>query len=464
MIPFQVSMDKDPRALVADHDGLRALDEPAHEPLAPTAADVGAAERRAGRPASGVVELYRPAESPLQAARAGRRKLWEIPHKYHCPIIGTSLTVDELRRIGDKFIWRAKDGRLSDYEVHVGFVSAAEQRNALSQATQRLLDKKYAAAVKRYGKARAPEEVRVLWSESLASGEVPAALWALMTHPRTDAETMALAYEDVHMLSHQIGAGQRADLKRLSETRLELERARRELEAGQKRSQRQADEHGREIERLETRLGERALECDCLRARVQECERQVAESGLSERLQLVAGLREQTQTLQSRLETLERENAGLRAALSDAEARGEGLRARLEEKASECEALERILALGMADQCGDCPNEGCACRADLAGRVVLCVGGRKPLVEQYRQLVARCNGRFEHHDGGLEDSHHRLEAMLAAADAIVCATDYVSHSAYYRTKRFCKRLDKPHVLLGNSGLSAFARALEQVAN
>lgn len=53
--------------------------------------------------------------------------------------------------------------------------------------------------------------------------------------------------------------------------------------------------------------------------------------------------------------------------------------------------------------------------------------------------------------------------MLASADAILCATDYVSHSAYYRTKRFCKRLDKPHVLLGNSGLSAFARALERVA-
>lgn len=78
-------------------------------------------------------------------------------------------------------------------------------------------------------------------------------------------------------------------------------------------------------------------------------------------------------------------------------------------------------------------------------------------------MVAGCNGRFDHHDGGMEDSQHRLEAMLASADIVVCATDYVSHGAYYRTKRFCKRTEKPYALLGNSGLSSFALAIEKLA-
>ena len=78
-------------------------------------------------------------------------------------------------------------------------------------------------------------------------------------------------------------------------------------------------------------------------------------------------------------------------------------------------------------------------------------------------MVTGCNGRFDHHDGGLEDSQHRLEAMLASADIVVCATDYVSHGTYYRTKRFCKRTEKPHALLGNSGLSSFALAIENLA-
>jgi hypothetical protein len=54
--------------------------------------------------------------------------------------------------------------------------------------------------------------------------------------------------------------------------------------------------------------------------------------------------------------------------------------------------------------------------------------------------------------------------MLAAADAVVCPADCVSHDAYYRVKRFCKRHGKPCVLLNGSGLSAFARALERVAD
>ena len=91
------------------------------------------------------------------------------------------------------------------------------------------------------------------------------------------------------------------------------------------------------------------------------------------------------------------------------------------------------------------------------------MGGRSSLASHYRSLVNRFNGEFVHHDGGLEDSRQRLESLLAAADVVICPANYVSHDAYLRAKRFCKRNDKALVLLKSAGVASFARALEQVA-
>jgi hypothetical protein len=40
-------------------------------------------------------------------------------------------------------------------------------------------------------------------------------MWAVLTHKAASPETRKQVYGDVHMLSHQIGAGQAADLRRL---------------------------------------------------------------------------------------------------------------------------------------------------------------------------------------------------------------------------------------------------------
>ena len=55
-----------------------------------------------------------------------RRKLWGIPAEYHCPIIGTCLHVEELRRLARKADCGLSP-RSSDYEVHVRFVAVAHE-------------------------------------------------------------------------------------------------------------------------------------------------------------------------------------------------------------------------------------------------------------------------------------------------------------------------------------------------
>jgi hypothetical protein len=393
--------------------------------------------------------------------------LWELPQKYHCPVIGTCVTVDDLRRLAQKAGCRPKHA-LGDYEVHVSFVGAADNKNALSLALQRLLERRHAAAVRRFARADTAEDLARLWRQAVANGEVQGALWAVMTHPRASAELRALAYEDVHMLSHQIGAGLSADLKALAETRETLARVRREAAA--------------EADRAARRLGERDARIRALEQRVEvlaDSERKLAETGarlaeLESGTELTA-LRGRVAALEAELagrERREREAAREMAALrrrADATAvERETLAAALAEREHSVAVLERLLAEGVAEaRCGcdgDCAHcTGPDAAVDLRGRRILCVGGRGSLNAHYRDLVQRCNGELIRHDGGLEDSRQRLEALLARADAVVCPADCVSHDAYLRTKRYCKRLAKPCVLIDRSGIGAFAAALSQLA-
>lgn len=393
----------------------------------------------------------------------GRRKLWNVAHKHHCPIIGTCLTVDELRRIADRTAQRPPEP-LSDFDIHVSFVGAATARNPVSLATHKALEKKFAATVRRYAKARDADALTALWRESLATGEVPGGLWAVMTHPRADDQLLKLVYEEVHMLSHQIGAGQRADLKRLAETRVQLERLQHDFDSLYRRTR----EHGKiqesKIRELEITLTLRDKQEAESCAREQSLRDQLAASHLQDLQQRITALAEQVETLNAQLTRVGNENETLRLECAWARQEAEAAqRARITAE-TECRAAEGLLAQLLSDRCNGCDVQDCAQRNDLGGRLVLCVGGRKQLVEQYRTMIAGCNGRFDHHDGGMEDNQHRLETMLASADIVICATDYVSHGAYYRTKRFCKHNEKPHVLLGNSGVSAFAHAIEKLTS
>ncbi len=201
-------------------------------------------------------------------AKKTRRKLWELPENLHCPVIGTCLEVNELRQIARRCGY-AYQAPPTDYDLHVSFVSLAQHRNALSLAAHKALDKRYAGTIRRYARARSATELGVLWSQALARGDVPGALWAIVTHPRQDAELLRRVREQVHMLSHQIGAGQRADLQRLTEAEAELQTLRHDFDQLLQRSRLQLDERERRICELETANQEAAMAQHRLAAREQ---------------------------------------------------------------------------------------------------------------------------------------------------------------------------------------------------
>jgi len=99
---------------------------------------------------------------------------------------------------------------------------------------------------------------------------------------------------------------------------------------------------------------------------------------------------------------------------------------------------------------------------DLRGCRIACVGGREGAVRHFRALIERFNGRFSHHDGGVEDAVARLDRVLHQADVVFCPIDCVSHGACLRAKKFCKRTAKTFVPLRSASLSCMVAGLHQV--
>ena len=100
----------------------------------------------------------------------------------------------------------------------------------------------------------------------------------------------------------------------------------------------------------------------------------------------------------------------------------------------------------------------------LSARAALCVGGRSAVVPVYRRLVESRGGRFSHHDGGDEDNVQRLDAMLSAADLVICQTGCISHNACWRVKDHCKRTGKRCLFVDNPSAASLRRALGRVVS
>lgn len=102
-------------------------------------------------------------------------------------------------------------------------------------------------------------------------------------------------------------------------------------------------------------------------------------------------------------------------------------------------------------QAGHQYNSGC----QLAGRSVLCVGGRIRLYPEYSQLVKSCGGFFMGLHGGSHDHLEDLPKLLKQADMIICPIDCVNHEAFFTVKHYCKHSGKPCVLLAHSEANTF---------
>ena len=392
-----------------------------------------------------------------------RARLWELADKNHCPVVGTCLPVAELRKIARRYFSHLCPG--GDYEKHVAAVNHVRTRNPASETMQRYLDTGYRNAIKAFDAAKSDDEIEAKWREFYERGEVAGALWAAVTHPLISGRVEQRILADVHMLSHQVGAGLAADNRRLqalekenTELRVALEERKKQLFARDEALRVQVD-----------RTVQEAKKKAVLEASIGTLHERIAyfESG-----QVMIEMGRKLINLQSatdELATSARFAWSLEKNLKAAHQEADRLARERDQAAAERDALLRLIERGniLSDEGADC---GQVCDADcdscplaIEGNSVLCVGGRPSLVAQYRALAQRLGVKLIHHDGGLEESLSRVPEMIHSADAVVCPTDCVSHAAYFHIKRQCKRSGKPCLLYKGAGVSGFAVALARLS-
>lgn len=410
--------------------------------------------RRADSPPAGAALLAQP-PIPNSAITRVRPRLWTLDAQYHCAIVGTCLGLDELQRIARRCGFAAP---LDDaFALHVEAVSHARSRNPSSEAIQRHLDAKYRAVVARLARLRNDAALRDAWRTSVRGGDVAGPLWAISTHRAASPATLQALYQDIHMLSHQVGAGLASDTRRL----VALETENTELKRGLKR---ELAALRRQLAAAESGLAERdALRADAraLRNRLERFESGQVIIELGRRLMSLQGADEKLAASTRRLHELEN-------TLRDAQQLARELADARDTALAERAALERLLQASLPSTTDDtlCTRAGsddCAgCSDAPSARCILYVGGRATLIAQYRQLAGRLGIRLIHHDGGLEESLSRLPDMIGSADAVLCPTDKVSHNAYHHVKSHCKKAGKPCLFYPGGGVSGFAVAVERV--
>ena len=406
----------------------------------------GAAIAAALQPLDLTESLLRPPPpAPVQGSR--RRKLWEVSHKFHCPIIGVCFSAVDLRTLMSRVMHFPDD--TSDYVLHTTAVGACEDRSQLAELLQKNLEKRFQLTIRRFAAARTSDALRALWQETMHCGnELPAALWASWTHPACDARLEQEIHGDIHMIQHQIGSGARADLNALKALRADNAQLRRQLDAARSANGSMRNEKSRETQAL----GQRVIE---LRAE------------LAGKEAWGARLNSELDSLRQTLPDL-RDRQHLARRASDAEARAGALSANVATLEGELASLRRLLARSDdALKRLTAGEENCRFSdvdrdqpAALDGKCVLCVGGRTGAVDAYRQLIETRGGRFMHHDGGVEESLHRIDAALAAADLVICQAGCISHNAYWRVKEQCKRSGKRCIYMKSGGVSGLSRLID----
>jgi hypothetical protein len=393
------------------------------------------------------VLLRTPALCDVASPQTPRRsRIWELAETLHCSIVGTCLSNAELRhalaRLGVNGIEAA-----DDHELHVVGVMLAGRRDAGAKLLQRALDRRHAIAIKQYAKARDEDALRQLWDASMRSGDIPGAYWALLSHPAATEAIVKKAFQDVHMLSHLVGAANRADIRRLRQ----LEEEKGALTEKLHRQQQQLrdgftsrDETIRQLNKLladHHSAGEPAANpADC---REEDGARRVI-ADLNRKLGQETTRRER---LEQRLNAMSDGMRTLEASFQAAQGERDALR-------REIESLEDHIAGLLQPATGD--GEAAL---DLSTRTILYVGGRPNQIPQLKALVERTGARFLHHDGGIEHSSSLLPGLISRADVLLFPIDCISHDAVATLKRLCRQLEKPYLPLRAASLATLASSL-----
>ncbi|CAG2142109.1 hypothetical protein LMG31506_02611 [Cupriavidus yeoncheonensis] len=361
--------------------------------------------------------------APGPAARR-RATLADLEPRFHCSLIGTCLGTAELRKLVMRL--SATDRNAGDLEIHHEAVTLATRGGAPCKTLNKALDERHALAVRRFGAARDVATLQTMWEQALAGGDIPGAYWALMTHPHATPALRQAAFGEVHMLSHLVGAANRADIRRLVALEAENEALKDKIGRQQQRMRQMSTEHA---------AGQRELAGQMARLQAMQCAAPAAGDADVASLRSTLRAREENIATQaSRITALEQRALSSREEAQALRDTLEAVHAQLASSQAEILALEALLSAPSGHDGAPAPAI-----AALAGKRIVYVGGRPGSNHALRDWIEAAGGSFLDHDGGVEDRKGLLPAMVAGADIVVFPVDCVDHDSVARVKRECQR-------------------------
>lgn len=374
-----------------------------------------------------------------------RRPLAGLPQLI-CSIIGTCLTLKETEKIARRFGY---SGDPCPYQLHSWTVEACQKVGEVAKYLQKYLSRKYLLTMNQIDACEGKELGRA-WQEAVREGRVAGAYWAILTRLDAPEEIISRVFGEVHMMSHLQGAEVRTELKELDVLR-------------------QDHHHLQErIIKLQTQIGKASRDREQLRRRLSEKEAEIS--------QVKPKLRQAEQSLLSltqggNLERIKAENQVLLQQLAEERLLREKLEKRLFQEtvrliprsslAPEARMVDTDESASPEDVCPIAEGEDCP---RFCNKCILFVGGLDRLEPHYRTLVEKdFGGRFLRHDGDCRNGQDRLVHMVKRAEAVICPINCNSHRACLCVKKICKDLNKPCVLMRNSGLGSLKRTLLELA-
>ncbi|MFA4902430.1 MAG: DUF2325 domain-containing protein [Desulfobaccales bacterium] len=381
----------------------------------------------------------------MTGLKSNRHNLGEID-RFLCPLVGTCLTLKETQKIARHFKYV---GGTSAYILHIWIIEACRKLPPVAKYVQKFLDRKYRLTITRIDACEGLE-LNLAWQEALKEGQIAGAFYAITTREDTPKNVLNEVFGDIHMMSHLQGAEARAELKEYGQLRQTNEL----LQDRVKRLTGQVEAVKIEREEYKRRLTHKEAELADLGRKLAHLEQELVSLNTGQEIhQLRAANRELTARLSQEKRTREKLEMRL-----------------MQETVRQLPGICPAPVLDAPYEASGSPEQTCPlasgekCRR-FCNKLILLVGGPERRESHYRRLVEQdFGGIFLRHDGDCRNGQARLVNLVKQAEVVICPISCTSHQAYHCAKKWCKKLNKPCVLMLNTGVGALTRTLMELAH
>ncbi|MFK5953983.1 MAG: DUF2325 domain-containing protein [Desulfobacterium sp.] len=357
--------------------------------------------------------------------------IWEIHSCFLCPVAGFCLSNFEIRKIL-KTPGNPKVAAMDSYALHQAVMAKLEGKTNTSEKADRLLRRKYAKAVDRFG-TMDEDAFQKVWTNGLLSKSMSAMFYVATIRRDLSSDFLAKVYGDVHMAGYRAMSTMWASFQERDVVVEKNKALKVRLSEGAHRNADLVDENIR----LKALNARKTL---VLVPEINSTARQISDE-------------DRTQVLESRLASqakeihrLERERRKTEIKMFEAMANNEQL---------ERELTQLIAGFAKVQPCSSCTKDVCP-DFDTCSKRILIVGGLTKLKELYRKIVESNGGIFDYHSGRIRNGKNNLEARVKRSDLVICPVNHNSHNACLKVKQFCNKHNKDIHMIPGSSLTAIS--------